>query len=111
MGAMRQGISPVLEAEANRMLRESMKGITKHSAKSDILTPWKQQERYRREVYTPTGVADATSRRGIFGRVTNTTRPELNSRDGVVRAAPRGRSTLAAFVENNGSGFLEDMLG
>lgn len=108
---MRQGISPVLEAEANRMLRESMRGVTAHSAKSDILTPWKQQERYRREVYTPTGVADASSRRGIFGRAVNSSRPELNSRDGVVQAAPRGRSTLQAFVDMNGGGFLEDLFG
>lgn len=98
MAAIRRGVHPVLEAAADQILRTSMKGITKHSEKSDLLTPWKQQERYRREVYVPSGRPDASSRRGIFGRSANPARPDLNSRDGAVRPPTRGLSGLEAFM-------------
>jgi hypothetical protein len=64
-----------------------MSGITKHSEKKDILTPWKRQARLKREVYTRTGVADPSIRRGMYHRIYNPGKPELNSRDGV--APPR----------------------
>lgn len=71
-----------MEEEANRLLRESLKGVTKHSDKADILTPWKEAERYSKEVYVPSGTPDPHSRRGVFHRRANTGRPELNSRPG-----------------------------
>lgn len=100
---LRRGTHAGLEAEANRMLRESLRGVTKHSAKSDILTPWKEAERYRREVYVASGVPDASTRRGNFHRVTNPTRPELNSRDGISRPRASGSVTLQTFVDDHGN--------
>lgn len=101
MSIIRQGIHAGLEREANRLLRESMAEVTKHSEKSDILTPWKEQDRYRKEVYVDGGVPDPATRRGMFHRVANHERPELNSRDGIAPARTRTRTRgLAAHVED-----------
>jgi hypothetical protein len=96
--AMRFGTHPLLEAEANRLIRESLKGVTSFSAKKDVLTPWKEGECRRREVYSHTGVPDSSVRQGLYRRSPNTARPDLNSRDGVMRSPGRGMSTLEAFV-------------
>lgn len=96
---MRRGIHRPLEDEADRLIRESLRGVTKHSEKADILTPWKEADRHRREVYVASGAPDAAIRKGIFHRASNPARPELNSRDGIARGRPRGRSTLSAFVD------------
>ena len=96
---VRSGIHPELEDEANRIIRESLKGVTKRSAKSDILTPWKEQDRRSREVYNVTGVADPSTRRGMFNRSWNPTRPELNSRDGVAAPANRTQRALDTFAD------------
>lgn len=104
MSGVRRGVHRPLEDEANRLIRESLKGVTKHSEKADILTPWKEAERYRREVYVSSGVPDQATRRGMFHRVTNASRPELNSRDGVARQRPGGASRasgLADFVSDH----------
>ena len=85
MMPMRRGIHLSLEEAANGLLKESMRGITRHADKSDILTPWKEQERRRREVYVPSGTPDAANRSGIFHRATNPASPHLNSRGGSVR--------------------------
>jgi hypothetical protein len=63
-----------------------MAGITKQSEKSDILTPWKELDRQRREVYVESGIPDPANRRGTFHRVANMERPDLNSREGHARA-------------------------
>lgn len=99
--AMRFGEHPLLEAEADRLIRLSLKGVTKFSEKKDILTPWKEGECRRREVYSHNGVAESTSRSGLYRRKANTARPELNSRDGVLRPRARGMSTLESFVANS----------
>lgn len=101
MPPVRRGVHPQLEAEADRMIRESLKGVTKHSAKADILTPWKQQERLRREVYVESGTPDPATRRGVFHRSVNPARPQLNSRDGI---APNFRALegLQAFIAEHG---------
>lgn len=101
---VRRGVHAPLEAEADRMIRESLRGVTKHSEKADILTPWKEQERYRREVYVVSGVPDPAIRRGSFHRAANPTRPELNSRDGISRPRQSTGTTgsLASHVENDG---------
>ena len=91
MSRMHFGEHPELEAEANRLLKDSLAGVFSHGAKSDILTPWKQRDRRRREVYTRNGVPDPSVRRGMFHRAINTERPEMNSRDGIA-ASNRGRS-------------------
>jgi hypothetical protein len=105
MGRLRYGVHKELEAEADALLRQSLQGVTSHSAKSDILTPWKEVDRRRREVYVATGIPDPSVRQGMFNRSLNPTRPHLNSRDGgaipantQVLAAQRDRSTLADFV-------------
>lgn len=99
MGQLRIGIHRLLEDEANRLIKESLRGVTKHSEKSDILTPWKQMERYRREVYSRSGVVDASIRRGMFHRASNPSKPELNSRDGVAR--PRNSPTsMGGFADS-----------
>lgn len=82
---IRRGVHRPLEDAADALIKQSLKGVTRHSEKSDILTPWKEQERKRREVLVPSGSPDASVRSGIFHRVINTARPELNSRDGIVR--------------------------
>ena len=97
MPRMRFGENPHLEAEANRILRESLRHVTSHSAKKDILTEWKEQDRRSREVYSGSGVVDPATRRGMFGRVLNPDRPHLNARDGV--AGDRARS-LGQFVND-----------
>lgn len=81
------------------MIRESLKGVTKHSDKADILTPWKEVDRRRREVYTPAGTPDAASRQGLFHRSANSSRPQLNSRPGGY--TQRGRDSLRSFVTDN----------
>jgi hypothetical protein len=102
MPTMRHGIHRPLEDEANRILRESLRGVTKHSEKSDVLTPWKDAERHRREVYPSSGVADPAIRRGMFNRASNPARPELNSRDGIARARQGITASLQAFVDEHG---------
>lgn len=102
MPPLRRGVHRPLEDEANRLIRESLKGVTKHSEKSDLLTPWKDAERHRREVYPLSGVADPAIRRGMFNRVANPSRPELNSRDGIARARQGVTASLQAFVDEHG---------
>jgi hypothetical protein len=82
MSRLRFGICHQLEDEATRLITESLAGVTSRSAKSDILTPWKEEDRYRREVYTSTGFADPAVRKGMFRRAWNSRHAHLNSRDG-----------------------------
>lgn len=98
---MRFGVHKLLEAEADRLIKESVKNVKSHQAKSDYLSPWKQAERYRREIYVQSGTPEAAIRSGMFGRVANKTRPDLNSRDGIARANKMSPS-LQTFVEENG---------
>lgn len=81
--SLRSGVHRPLEEAANEFLRGHLAGITKHSDKSDILTPWKEADRRRHEVYVSTGVPDATLRRGTFHRVSNIAAPHLNSVEGM----------------------------
>lgn len=104
MTSPRNGVHPQLEEQANRMIRESLKGVTKHSEKSDILTPWKEQDRKNREVYVESGTPDPTSRRGMFHRAWNSRDDHLNSREGMSRGGGRTASpggTLSSFVEDH----------
>jgi hypothetical protein len=98
---MHYGVHRALEDSADSLIKESLKGVFSHSAKSDILTPWKLQDRHRREIYTAVGTPDASVRRGMFHRVANKTRPDLNSRDGITRSS-RISSSLSRHVEEHG---------
>jgi hypothetical protein len=80
------GIHAPLEDAANDLIFGSLKGVTSQSAKSDILTPWKEQDRRSREVMSKSGVIDPLTRRGMYHRASNPRSPHLNSRDGVTRA-------------------------
>lgn len=97
---IRRGVHAALEEAADRLIKESLAGVTRHSDKSDILTPWKLQERQRREVMVPSGTPDSALRQGIFNRVLNPTSPHLNSRTGTAGRGHRG-GTAAVIPEHN----------
>ena len=106
MGRMKFGVHIALEEEANAILARSMAGITRQADKSDVLTPWKEQNRRRREVYVASGTPDPAVRQGMYNRRSNPSMPHLNSRDGFFQAPRRGsdqpaRSSLAEFVAQN----------
>jgi hypothetical protein len=105
---LRRGVHRPLEDEANRLIRESLKGVTKHSDKSDILTPWKEAERYRREVYVASGSPERATRQGMFHRVVNPGNPELNSRDGISQARAGTMRALSDFVDENSVAYEVD---
>lgn len=100
---VRRGVAKHLEDEADRLIRESLKGVTSYAEKSDIITYWKQQTRRRREIFVPSGTPDPALRKGMYRRAYNPQRPELNSRDGVTRS--HRTSSLLDFVEEHGGGY------
>jgi hypothetical protein len=102
---LRHGTCRELEAQADEMIRESLKGVTSREAKSDILTPWKQQDRWDHEVYPAAGIADPAVRCGQFSRTWNSKYPHLNSRDGhyPVRRAQDGLDTYTGDEGFDGS--------
>lgn len=79
---LRTGVHREMEDAANELLRQQLSGITKHSDKADILTPWKETARKSREVYVSSGTPDASLRRGIFTRSWNSSSHHLNSVEG-----------------------------
>jgi hypothetical protein len=95
---LRHGVCRELEDKADELLRELLKDVTSREAKSDILTAWKQEDRWNHEVSTASGVADPAVRRGIYGRAWNRKQQHLNSRDGhyPVRLAQNGLDTYVA---------------
>lgn len=99
---VRYGVHPTLEAEANRLIKESMAGVTSQSAKSDILTPWKEKDRRDREVYVESGTPESQTRRGMYHRAWNPSSPHLNSRDGI--SPSRRTASLQSHVERYGGG-------
>lgn len=99
MGFVRYGVHKELEAAATEMIRQSMEGVTSMAEKSDILTPWKEQDRRSREVYSSTGVPDPSVRKGMYHRAWNARDTHLNSRDGLVRSSRTQQ--LADFVNGH----------
>jgi hypothetical protein len=109
MTTIKYGVDEELEEQANELIRRSLEGVTSHEAKSDILTPAKaavrrqrtvqvtgrKQRRGRADPHQDTsnsellGQPDRHMRLGMFRRVVNLARPDLNSRDGI---APVHRS-------------------
>lgn len=67
-GIIRTGRHSPLEDVADEMLRVQLSAITRNADKSDVLTPWKENDRRSKEVYVPSGTPDGSLRRGIFSR-------------------------------------------
>lgn len=82
MGQLHSGVHPTLDDAATELIREDLEGVTSMALKSDVLTPWKEMDRRRREVFTEAGVPDGAVRRGMYHRAWNSTRPHLNSVEG-----------------------------
>jgi hypothetical protein len=103
---LRNGTCRELEDQADALLWESLKGVTSREAKSDVLTPWKQQDRWDHEVYTGTGFADPAVRKGVFSRARNPKDPHLNSRDGhyPVRRAQDGLDSYTGGDDGHDEG-------
>lgn len=87
---LRYGKHAPMEDAADEILRQHLSTVTKHSEKSDILTPWKEQARKSREVYVPSGTPDASLRRGNFHRSLNNSMPHLNSMESTRVPKSRG---------------------
>jgi hypothetical protein len=79
------GVHGPLERAADEIIFGALKDVTSQSAKSDILTPWKERDRRDREVYSASGYVDPAIRRGMYHRPANPLSPHLNSRDGKAR--------------------------
>lgn len=73
------GVHRPLEDAADKIINDAMRKITRPEDKSDILTPWKEQDRRRREIYVSGGVPDSANRSGNFHRSLNTKQAHLNS--------------------------------
>lgn len=84
MGQLHSGVHQPLDDAATELIRQSLEGVTSMREKSDVLTPWKEIDRKRREVYTKDGVPDGALRRGMYHRAWNSTSPHLNSVEGRV---------------------------
>lgn len=104
MGRLRYGVHRPLEDEADRLIADSLKGVTKHSDKADILTPWKQDDRRKREVYMASGVPDRSLRQGMFHRAWNPKQQHLNSRDGLARHSGQGDRSGSSLDVWSGEG-------
>lgn len=70
-GIVRHGRHAPLEDAADALLFGHLAKITRSADKADVLTPWKERDRLKREMHVSTGVPDASLRSGIFGRVIN----------------------------------------
>jgi hypothetical protein len=101
-GRVHCGVHGPLEREADAIIYGSLKDVTSQEAKSDILTPWKEQDRRSREVYSNSGSVDPKIRRGMFYRVVNPTSPHLNSRDGVSPPIKDFRSPISYLSSPEG---------
>lgn len=101
---VRCGVHAPLERAADALIYQALEGVTSQSAKSDILTPWKEADRHRREVMAHRGSVDPQLYKGMYHRKANTTQPHLNSRDGVVssRRIPRHRQLESDWVQDLG---------
>lgn len=108
MGLIRYGVHPQLEAQADAIIKGSLAGVTRHADKSDILTPWKDQDRRNREVYVESGTPDPSVRQGVFHRAYNPDRLDLNSRDGIARGGRSRTRGLADHVAEYGPTEYDD---
>jgi hypothetical protein len=95
---LRHGVHAQLEEAATELIRKSLEGVTARSEKADILTAWKEKDRLSREVYTSSGLADGSLRRGMYHRAWNSESQHLNSRDGMMPPT-RIPSSLMEHIE------------
>lgn len=100
---VRRGTHRQLEDVADQILRTALSGEKRRSLKSDILTPWKDHDRRKREIFVTSGTPDASMRKGDFHRVANPNKPELNSREGHAPARTSGASGLSEFMGGYGA--------
>lgn len=110
MTTVRSGVFPPLEREADAIIFAATRQETSQAAKSDILTPWKQQDRLSREVYSRGGTVDPAIRSGMYHRAANRAMPHLNSRDGHAPAR-RGDSSAPSFYNGADEGSYYDGTG
>jgi hypothetical protein len=89
MSDVRYGLFAPLEQAADELIFGSLQNVTSQAAKKDILTPWKEMDRKRKEVMATSGTVDPAVRRGMYHRVANLAKPYLNSRDGYYPASRR----------------------
>lgn len=86
---LHRGVHRELEDEADRILAEYHRTVTRPEDKKDILTPWKEQDRRSHEIFVRDGVPDRASRNGIFHRAVNPEHKWLNSATPASRAIRR----------------------
>lgn len=99
MERIHYGIHSGLEEAANELLRQAVAPLPR-SEKTDVLTPWKERDRYSKEVYTRDGVPDAAIRSGMYSRAWNPQSPHLNSRPGA-SSTRRTEEATAYFPEKS----------
>ena len=102
---LRHGVCHSLEEEADRLIAESLKGVSSREAKSDILTAWKLEDRMNREILTSTGTADPAVRQGQFNKAWNPKHGHLNSREGfypVRRFVSDGLDETTSYYDGDG---------
>jgi hypothetical protein len=78
---LRSGVDPVLEAEADELIKNSFLEHPDKTEKAKILTIWMLTARLSREIYVTDGVPDGSLRRGTFHRSLNPKYPHLNGAD------------------------------
>ena len=105
---MRYGIHKFLDEEATKLIAQSTRGQSLDE-RSDVLSPSQEARRKSREVYVSSGTPDPALRVGTFGKVANTTRPDLNSREGRSSSVPNSRTSSRASSPTSEwvSGFLD----
>lgn len=79
---VRHGTNHLLEEKATALILASLDGVTNREHKADIMTPWKERDRKRKEILTTSGAqVDPSVRRGQYSKAYNPDKPQLNSRD------------------------------
>jgi len=71
LGRIMSGVNYDLEKQANDLLRESRRGVTKLSEKKDYFTEEQLMLRWSREVYNINGVPDSHIMSGLYKRAYN----------------------------------------
>lgn len=98
MGRIHYGRHAPLEDAADEILSQAL-GPLPATQKTDILTPWKEKQRRKHEVYTNEGVPTATYE-GNFHRVYNARHPHLNNVAGRVPRGLRSRTVDDGLSES-----------
>lgn len=108
MSEIRYGICGPLEQAADELIFGSLRNVTSQEAKRDILTPWKDMDRRRKEVMATSGTVDPAVRRGMYHRVANPAKPYLNSRDGFYPASRKMDGTSHSTSHGSDEDFYDE---